>query len=321
MRHVALLLLLCGCVSLSSEQNDQLASHQRNAKYYFEGGKFDQAMGQIERGLEIAPDDYLLNALRGVVLLKQSGSALSTDHRILDEATQALASVYDTRSPNRHEPYLLLNYALALQKQGRRRLGEELRLRGQASRAPEKDELLAQADVQRAEGRELLGKADELLQVLIERGEVLRIAHNHRLQIAQDLGDDAAFADAAKAYLDQSAKDQETARREIERTTEATYETEQLRSLRTMRDEELEVRALLAEHHYARRQYETALTQLNRVLEIDPQRSVDYYNRARVLMELGRTAEAKADFRKFLATTRLPASNEKTTLAMKALDQ
>ena len=67
-----------------------------------------------------------------------------------------MAAVYDMRSPYRHERYLLLNYALALRKQGRRHLGEELRLRGQASREPDADALLGQADAEREQARELL---------------------------------------------------------------------------------------------------------------------------------------------------------------------
>jgi hypothetical protein len=60
---------------------------------------------------------------------------------------------------------------------------------------------------------------------------------------------------------------------------------------------------------------------LDRVLQIDPARSVDYYNRGRVLLELQRQSTAKDDFRKFLATTNLPADNQKVTFAMAALKQ
>ncbi len=296
MRYAVLLLLLCGCSSLSHEERQLLTSHQRNAKYYFEGGRLDQAMDQIERGLGIDPDDYLLRAA-------------------------TLESVYEERSPSRHEPFVLLPYALALQKQGRRRIGEELRLRGQASRAPDAGDLLAQADAEREAGRELLLRARDVLAVLIDRGEALRSAWNHQLQIAQDLGDDLVFVTAANAYLEQAAKDQAAVRAEIERTMVPAYETEQVKRLRGLTDEELEVRALLAEHLYSRRQFDAALVQLNRVLELAPQRTIDYYNRGRVLLELQRLEDAKADFRKFLATSTLPPSSDKVTLAMKALDQ
>ncbi|MBL8728718.1 MAG: tetratricopeptide repeat protein [Planctomycetes bacterium] len=319
MRHAVLLLLLCGCSSLTHEQQQLLAGHQRNAKYYLEGGRIDQALDQIDRGLAIEPDDYQLRAMRGRVLLQQSASSMSTDHQLLDEATAILADVYRSRSATRHEPFVLLPYALALQKQGRRRLGEEVRLRGQASRAPNPQELLAAADVQRDEALDRLTRARDVLDVLIDRGELLRPAWNHKLQIAQDLGDDAGLVAAAQAYLEQAAKDQAVVRREIDRTTVPAYEAEQVQRLRSLQAEELEVRALLADHHFSRQQYEAALAQLNRVLELEPQRLTDYYNRGRVLMELGRADEAKADFKKFVENSTLPATNDKIALAMKAL--
>jgi tetratricopeptide (TPR) repeat protein len=322
MLRLAFLLLLCGCSSLTSDEQARLASHQRNAAMFFEGGRLDQAMGQIDRGLQLEPTDYKLRALRGAVLLRASSDATGTDHRRLDEATQVLAEVYDTRAPNRHEPYLLLYYARALQKQGLRHLGEAIRLEGVASRAANRD--AAERDQKTAaEARqksvELLERADALLVVLVERGEQLRVAHNHRLQIARQLGRDVRFLESTNAYLDQSLKDQANTQKEVERTTTPAYEQEQLKALRELRSEELEVRALLAEFHYGRQEHQEALTQLNRVLELDPSRSVDYYNRGRVLLGLERHEEAKNDFRRFLATTTLPATSEKTTFAVQAL--
>lgn len=320
MRPIAfLLLLLCGCSSLSFAQQEQLAGHQRNAKYYLEGGRLDQALDQIDRGLALAPGDYQLRAMRGTVLLRQSGSSMSTDHRLLDAATTQLAEVFEERSPSRHEPFVLLPYALALQKQGRRHLGEAVRLRGQSSRAPDPTDMAAAADAEQEQARSLLTQARGVLDVLIERGELMRQAWSHELQIAQDLGDDPALVAAGAAYLEQAEKDQSTVRREIDRTQVPAYEAEQTRLLQSMRAEELEVRGLLADHHFARRQYEPALAQLDRMLEIDPQRLVDYYNRARVLMELQRVAEAKADFKKFVENSTLPPSNDKIALAMRVL--
>lgn len=321
MRHAFLLLFLCACSSLSSEERDQLSGYIRNAKFYYEGGKLEQALGQIERGLELESDNYTLLTMRGTVLLRQSGSAQGTDHKLLDAATASLRSVFESRSPNRHEPSLLLTYALALQKQGRRHKGEALRLRDQATRAPDKADFEARAAVEQEQATQLLGEARAALEILVERGETLRVAHSHLLQIAQDLGDDTGFTAAATAYLAQCEKDQAAVKREIERTTEPNYETEQLRNLTAMRAEELEVRSLLAEHAFARQRYDDALVHLNRVIEIDPQRTVDYYNRGRVLLELKRNDDAKADFRKFLAMPTLPGSADKRTLAARALDQ
>lgn len=321
MRYAAFLLLLCACSSLSYEDRDQLALNQRNAQYYYEGNRLDQAMGQCERGLEIDPDDYKLNTIKGAILLKTSGSALGQDHRMLDEATAVLAQVYESRSPNRHEPSLLMTYALALQKQGRRHLGEAVSLRDQATRAQDKQPLLDQASRAQEQANDKLVQARDLLEVLIERGELLRLCHYHTLLIAQDLRDTEAFDAAAKAYLEQLAKEQEAVERNITQTPIPGFEQEQLQLRQTLKQEELEVRVLLAEQHYLRKQYEPALAMLDRVLEIDPSRSVDYYNRGRLLLELNRQQDAKEDFKRFIQTTNLPADNQKRTFAATVLKQ
>jgi tetratricopeptide (TPR) repeat protein len=308
-----------------------LQFHQRNASYYFERGLLSQAMGQIDKGLELDPDDYKLNSLKGAVMLKTSANSQGTDHKQLDQATELLARIFEFRSASRHEPYLLFNYALALQKQGRRHLGEAVRLEGQASRASEPEAMLESAKTERQLANENLAQARELLDVLIERGFLLRYAYNHKLQIAQDLGDDKAFQEAGKAYLEQVAKDQQLERATVDGTMAANHEAERFKALRDLLAEEVDVRILLAEHYHlqaaktsgeqATKHREEELANLNKILELNPQRSADYYNRGCVLLELNQPEAAKADFRRFLATTTLPASSDKKTVALKALGQ
>ncbi len=324
MRPLALLLFLCACSSLASEDQTRLTAYQRNAQLFFDGGKWSQAMTQIERGLELAPDDYKLNSMKGGILLLASGDAQGTDHKKLDEATALLAEQFDTRSVGRHEPHLLLNYGLALQKQGLRHLGEAVRLEGQLQRTPAGDPattMREQATKERGEAGDLLQRADDLLAELVSRGEMLRLAHNHRLQIALQRGDEAGFARESTAYLEQAEKAQTLTRQRLEKTQNIDYENEQLAVLRQLRDEELRVRALIAEFHYSRRQFAPALVQLNKVLEIDPGRFIDYYNRGRVLLELGRAEDAKQDFRRFLADPSIPTTSDKAVFALKAIDR
>jgi tetratricopeptide (TPR) repeat protein len=317
---LALCCLAAACSSVSEKQQ-QLANFQQTATLYYETGRYDQALRQIERGLDIEPDDYKLRAVRGMIWLKSSESATGTDHRQLDLATAELDEVYAMRSLRRHEPYLLLTYALAHQKQGRRWLGEAIRQRDQSQRGGGNAELAELAKTSDGNARRELGMAQEALDQLVERGESTRLAHKHLFQIHLELGDVPRSDHHAKAYLEQLAKDQETVQKEIERTPNLAYEREQTAMLRSMRDEELEARALLGQLAYDRKDYATARTMLDRVLELDPSRSGDYYNRARVLDALGERELARADFRKFLATTSLPATNEKAVVALRALDQ
>ena len=313
-----LILLLCGCESISTEQREVLTACQRNAPIYFEGGRLGQALDQANRGLEIEPDDYKLNAIKGAILLRQS----EDNPRLLDEATALLQQVFDRRYPLRHEPYVLLYYGLAQQKQGLRNLGEAIRLEDRARRMAERRAALSeQAKEQRRRANARLARADETLAHLLDLGALLRIAHKHRLQIALQRGDDDGFAISAEAFLKESASEQTFVRREVERTQTPKYEAEQYAYLRKLRSEEIEVRALYADWLFDREQFEGTLAQLDRVLKLDPKRSNDYYNRGRVLMTLGRTEAAKRDFRLFLSMSNLPDDNDRKTYAVNALRQ
>ena len=320
MRQYAFLLFLCGCTTLSSEQMDRLEICQRNAPLYFDGNKLGQALIQVERGLDIDPDDYKLNVIKGAVLLRAS----ERDPKMLNQATEILERVYDWRSPMRHEPYELLYYGLARQKQGLRNLGEAIRLEDRAARAPDKqrhDEFAAKAAAQRALATTELRKADELLAHLIERGELLRMVHNHRLQIARQLGDDKTFEISAKAFLVKMEEERSVVEADVKRTIIPDYEVQQYRYLIDLKAEELDVRALYADWLFNRKNFEKALEQMDLVVKLDPTRSDNYYNRGRVRLELKDFDNAKSDFRRFLATSQLPASSSKKTFATKALTQ
>lgn len=317
-------LLLTACATLDSEQATRLAEHQRQAALYFEKQKWNQAMDQIERGLELEPEDYKLLSMKGQILLLFSGDAQGTDHKKLDEATDLLAKVYDTRSVSRHEPYLLLNYGCALQKQGLRRLGEAVRLEGNAARSNNADEAATMrttaADERREADTKLLA-ADALFVALIDRGWVVRLAHNHRLQIALQRADDKTFRGEAEAYFKQVVIDEAATTKNVQTTKSGMHEQEQIQFLQKLRDEELQVRNVVAQFHYDRKEFKDALPHLNRVLEIDPRRFIDYFNRGRVLLELGRTEEAKSDMRRFLADPSTPTTSEKAVFALKVIDR
>ncbi|MGK0264461.1 MAG: tetratricopeptide (TPR) repeat protein, partial [Planctomycetota bacterium] len=318
MRQYALLLFLCGCTTLSSDQLDRLEICQRNAPLYFDGDKLGQALIQVERGLEIDPDDYKLNVIKGAVLLRAS----ERNPKMLDQATGILERVYDWRSPMRHEPYELFYYGLARQKQGLRHLGEAIRLEDRSARSPETkrhDEFADKAVQERTAAINELRKADELLSHLIERGELLRMVHNHRLQIARQLGDDKLFEQSAEAFLKQMEEERKVVDADVKRTVIPDYEAQQYRYLLDLKEEELDVRALYADWLFHRKNFDRALEQMNFVVKLDPTRSDNYYNRGRVHMELKNVEDAKSDFRTFLATSQLPSASSKKTFATKAL--
>ncbi|MGK0300101.1 MAG: Tfp pilus assembly protein PilF, partial [Planctomycetota bacterium] len=70
---------------------------------------------------------------------------------------------------------------------------------------------------------------------------------------------------------------------------------------------------------FHRKNFNDALAQMEAVVKLDPTRSDNYYNRGRVRLELKQVDDAKSDFRRFLATSQLPASSSKKSFATKVL--
>jgi tetratricopeptide (TPR) repeat protein len=320
MRQYCLLMLLCGCTTLSNDDLDQLASAQRNASSYFEGGKLNQTLLQVERGLDIEPDDYKLNVLKGASLLRLS----ERDVTKIDEATEILERVYDWRSPMRHEPAELFYLGLARQRQGLRYLAEAIRVEDRARRAPDKkrhNEFVAQSKTARANAKAQLELANEVFDVLIDRGDSLRLTHNHRMQVSRQLGNDEEFAESAKAFFEITAKQQKFVDEEVKRTPTPDYEAAQYAALKQLEREEVEVRGFVADWCFHQQDYAEALKHMDRALQLDPTRSDNYYNRGRLYIELDEIDKAKADFRRFLATSQLPATSQKMTYATMILTQ
>jgi len=309
------LLLLAACHGLTPKDQHELAQFQQNAGLYFDGGKYDQALGLIERGLEVDPYDYKLRSMRAAIYLLQSGPASAEDQRMLDRSLAAFADVYDDRSPSRHERHVLLYYSLARQKQAMRRFAEASRI------DPASDNAAVGKQALREQGNEDLRAAAELLQTLLDRGELPRVCHYHLLQIAALNNDAPGILEHGTKYLEAAAADQKKTASEIDRTTVYGYEVSQKRMMTFLRNEEVDVRTVMAQQLYAQKDYQGALPHVDAVLQIDPTRSDDHYNRGLILQHLGRVDEAKIDLRAFLATTTLPPDSPKVADAVKALTQ
>lgn len=316
MRRLPLLLLpllAAACYSSRDDDESRLASFQRNALLYFEREKFGQALGLVERGLEIEPDNYKLLSIRACIHLRVSAPATGSDHRTLDQALAEFEEVFDQRDASRHERYFLFYYALAHQKQGLRLMAEAARL---DPAAPDRAEIAA-AKNEAADTE--LAAARELLQVLLDRGEILRLCHYHLVQIADVQGDAKGRVEHGEAFLKAAAEDQKKTANEIDRTLVYSYEQFNKAALKHQRGDEIAVRNLLAKHFYERGEFENSLQHVDAILAIDPTRSEEHYNRGILLQKLGRKEESKDELRTFLATTHLPPDSAKVQDAVQAL--
>lgn len=321
---VLTLLLAAACGTLSTADNERLAQFQRNARLYYEGGKMEQCRGMIERGLALDPHNYQLQSQLGMVLLRQSAAETgSRQDKLLDEAMAQLTEVQNQRAPADHMPYQLLTYGIALQRVAMRHTATAAQLRDSASRLPagstDAKVQQNQADEHQALARVGNLRARDTLDVLLKRGELLLLAHKHLMEVATALGNYEEAFKQGDAFLRQAALEKAVALKKIREATKPAFEVEQRQNIEDLRLQEIETRSLLANIHYDRGDFAKAVQQLDVVLQLDPNRSADYYNRARALRELGRDEESRADFRRFLMYSELPDNSPKKADAAQAL--
>lgn len=321
-------LLPIACTSLSQEEKNQLVLCQQNAATYWGGGMLDQCLGMAEKGLAIDPEDYKLSTLKGMVWLRQATDDRFTEEqklRLLQKAEEQLSTVYGWRSPTRHEGFLLLGYGMVLQARGIGRVQDAIRDREAArslgERAAGHAERLEQAEEADAEGREILGRARTVFEVLIERGDLTMLAHYHLMQVAAGLDQADLVLSHGNQYLEAVRRFQEVNQSRIEASSTATFERELRKEQDRIRSQELDVRVFLAKTLYDQKNYAAAVVHLDAVLAANPSRTTDYFNRGRCLRELGRADQAREDFRRFVATSNLPASNPRMIEAVQFLGQ
>lgn len=307
------LLVLAACTGLSTDEKKQVAQCMDSARTYYRDGKLDQAIGVCDRGLLLDKDNYVLRSLHAAVLLRQSGPANGSDHRLLDQSLKEFEDLYDTRRPSSHDRHVLFVYALGRQKQGLRLTAEAIRAKD-AGKEDDCANFLRQATSE-------YEAASGMLEVLLERGEMQLLCHYHLMQISWSMSQKEQVLAHGESYLKLASQSQKALSDNIDRTTIYEEEAKQKRDLAQLREEEIEVRGFLGNLMFDAKNYKGALEQVNAVLALDSTRSNDYYNRARVLHALERDPEAKEDLRKFLATTQLPANNPKVIEAVQALSK
>ncbi len=323
-RALALLALMlalpaCGWLGMSAEQEQQLAGYQSNAKLYWEGGRIDQALDQVRRGLEIDPEDYRLRVIRAWCYLRMS----QDEPRQLEAAVTEFDQVMELRADGDHAPQARLGYArahatTALRLVGRARDRRDalarLALDGEAkaARATEIEQL-------EAEARAHFDLAEAQLQRLLAAGESLLLAHYDLMTVKWWRDDYEGAVAEAHAYLGRAADMQARIRGDLERTTSIAFERERRTELQRYIDDEVGVRAFLANMHYKKQHYDLAVEQLDRVLAQNPGLYFEYYNRGRSLLALGRRDDAKRDLEKFLSTTDLPHDSQQVRESLRAL--
>lgn len=304
---------------LSEEEQTALEIYRRNAKQYFEEAsasdrpaEYYRSLDQIDKGLALVPDDYRLMSQRAMCLLMLG----KRDPNLLPEAENAFKSVMALRSDANHDPKTILGYGLTLHRLGyiekarAEMLEDEIKLRGAGTTAS--NDPKARASEHRKRAAAYFHSAELQLNKLLEKEDFLALAHKHLMNLKEHQGDRAAAKKHGEDFLEECKKQREHWEAKYKATTVYRYERNVVvPALEDLDRNELAVRDALSFMCQQDRSYPQAIEHLDRMLAMQPNRPIYYYNRGECYRALGKDAAAKRDFKKFLGTTALPPEHPK----------
>ncbi len=303
---LALLFSSCGTFGQSDEEKRRLTLYQQNAANFYEGEKYNQALAEVEKGLEIEAEDYRLHSIAAWCYLRSArGNA-----QVLAEAEREFDKLYAMRSSSNHGAPVLLGYALCKERLGIMHHDRAQRLREEAAgrdldvegRATRNARAIEHENMYRSYFRD----ADRVFQRLIARGENLRMAYKHSMEISVLEGDYLGAVEEGNLCLQRIEEEKRYQAQIISQTMSVAREREERLLLQDLIEQESRVRSALAEMHFRKENYQLAVEQLNLLLSANPNRANDYYNRARALESLDEEERAHRDYQKFLTITDLP---------------
>ena len=315
------LFLLASCSFFGSpKQNDQdLAQHQSTASLYYEGNRYPQALDQVRKGLQIAPDDYKLLTIRAWCYLQLS---LASPSR-LAQAAKEFERIMELRRLDSQSPQVLLGYGMCHEKIALTKRSEIVARREQLRRGKHDEAETAMATAEfseiEASAAKHLREAEQLFTILVTRGDLLLQAQNQLMQVRALRKNYQGSLSAGTAYMERAQTQADNIQTKLGRTTVISYEAELHKQLNNLTDKMLTVREFLANVFFELGRIEEAAAELDTVIKIDPVRTSAYFNRAKILQRLDRKSDARRDYEKFLATTRLPPGSQQFTEAVKAL--
>ncbi len=318
-----LTLASCGVLSpgLTQEDEARLANFQANAQDYYGNQRYGQALEMVRKGLELDDDNYMLLSLAGWCHLQRSERGGPTEELLVAE--EYFERVQRARSVKDHATHVLLGLATAKQRLGleNRRLADRLDAQIASGRLSKTEQTVqaSQAKEHRQTAERSWRESIALLEVLVEREDVLRIAHKLLMEVYVELGDYEKAVLHGDLCLQRNLDEQEVKNAVIRETLVAAEEIKARKELQELEDQEIRVREALAEMHFRKEAFAEAVAQLDAVLAKDPTESVHYYNRGRALQRLERREDARRDFEQFLRTTSLSSDDERVATAFEAV--
>ena len=324
------LLQLCSCAfpfgGLSADDQERVDGFSNRANRYKQSMSYAQAAQQVRLGLEVDPDHYKLNLLRGELLLLLA----KNDADRYYETVSQFEKVIGLRSLGEHDYRAYLFYGQALQGIAISHRKEAVYHESNAKSATDeqdREQLLRQAREHRLLFVERLQDAENQYNKLLEQGDSPYQAHRHLFLIQKEklvgLQGAVRIAQLEKAV----AAGETTLGEDKERYDH--YKTLQEKTFDVNMElvadsRRIEFKKRLKETHstlyllyFRLAKYEEALAHIHKAILLDPNKADDYYYRAVVHHALGNKREASQDLTSFRRYTDSDFDSEKMQKANK----
>ncbi|HET6203678.1 MAG TPA: tetratricopeptide repeat protein [Planctomycetota bacterium] len=305
-RLVSLLfLLLPGCAGLfplSSQQRRALDLHRQNAEYWYDAGDLNRAQQQARQALEIDPADREILLLLGWIHLKKG----TRDD--VYEAERYLSRVVGGGLFRKRWYKATLGLGLALRRQGDYLRDAADRVERGDIRLDAAKDPAREAERMRRRAEEKVAGAIELLEetVAFNPKDPHPLALDNLQQLHALHGDAEASLANGRRFVEQARVSRLFWSRKLEQP-ELSAEDERIARARLAENlaREVESRGLAANVLFKQGRFAEAAVELDALLSLDPERTDEYFNRARCRAELGRKEGAVADMEEFLRRTSL----------------
>lgn len=309
---ILLPLNLPGC---ASDDMEVLGSevYLHNAQGYAEGGHWDQALSQFRRALELDPSNPKALLGEATSLFWLGMGETQAAGRSIQEAEEKFAALDpDDYGDQGWKVRLTGGMIHARLAELWTRKADLVRASADAGDPVAREELRA--------SEEKATRHDETAAALFREvlaGESDPLARNNLTALFFLATRSALRASTAGAYEEalayfhryeselKKSKDLWISMKKREPEYEGIYDAK----LKNAERQEVELRDLMANIHYKRKDHAASLAELDRILAIDPRRARAWLARAQNHEEIGRWGDAADDYRRFLELTDLPAGN------------
>ncbi len=310
--------------SCASQDSPKVAPYVERADQYFKGKDFPRAIQQCQKGLAIEPSNYRLNQILGEIYLRNG----NRNPVAFKEALKQFHKVYGLRGNGEHDYITLLGLARSNYGLGRQDFAKSRELLSKLehlklSETEQKTTKAKALELQRSFSqhldqaerwlKEMLARGDGILPALetlfmVQVDRLYPLKSNKRkaqLRLATKAGEDWLQEILRRKNYYKKKADSLPSNQNLSGKIIVVIENEMKKRYEHFVDLELQARGLLHSLYFRAHNLPKALAHLNKILEIDPTRTDEYYNRGQIHLKLGQKKEAKQDLETFLRLSSL----------------